>query len=811
MAGTSVTMATALLTMIGTGVAYGQSAEDAPASSSAPAGPRIIEEIVVNAQKRAESLQDVPISIVAFPGDELVDLGITDTQQLQMVTPGLIYGSNAGYAQAYIRGIGSEATLPTADPSIATYVDGVYYPMIQSTIQSFGNVDRIEVLRGPQGTLWGRNATGGAINVVTRDPGPEREVSIDAEYGSFDHGRFSLYASQPLLDFLAISVAGFFDRTDAYYEQLNPTGPEILDTKNWGVRPKLAFYPGKLFDFVDLRMVLSGYILDHQGADTNVINQFDPTPLAELLGASPTPEPFKANSNLPQKNFTTIHGINLVTTLGFDWLDVVSISAYQDVDNVGFVDYDGSPGNAAGFGAQPGVSESTSQEIQLKSNGSGPLGWLEWVAGAYYLTGEGGFVPLNFILGSPIPAVAGTEGIYGVMSDILAQVEPGVPLPPFTLPPTQQFPFPIPVPALTTPSLPGQHTYVGVPLLSIVETDALAGFGQASYSVFDWLKLTVGLRYSSEKRALTRNELYAPYFITDPARADERRGLPQGNKPLAVRAARSKTFNNLSTRFGIDLPFEDLWFVNEGMFFVSRSTGFKSGTFNPVQIVEEPPPVEEETVTSYEFGFKASLFDRGVRLNASAFHYDYDDLQLQTIALTSGGAVRLENAGNATVQGVDAEVVWLPWFLDGLDLSVGASFLDSEYLVCNCSGFDPNTGIAFRGDFSGNELVRAPDLTLSTQVSYRLEVWRGPVEIAATIYHNSGFWFDAQNTFFQEAYELYDARLKYTYEPWGVGISGYGKNLADKEYLINGNVNDFGRFGTFGAPREIGVRAQWRF
>ncbi len=313
---------------------------------------------------------------------------------------------------------------------------------------------------------------------------------------------------------------------------------------------------------------------------------------------------------------------------------------------------------------------------------------------------RGGFEPLNFILGTPLPEVAGAEGIYRVLSDVLAQVEPGIPLPPTTLPPTAEIPFPIPIPALTTPSLPGQHLYVGVPLISTVEADALAGFGQASYSVLDWLKLTVGLRYSSEKRTLAKNEVYAPYFITDPARADERRGIPAGNAPLATREPRSKTFDNLSTRFGIDVPFEGLWILDEGMLFVSRSTGFKSGTYNPVALVEEPAPVDEEIVTSWEGGFKGALFDRAVRLNVSVFHYDYEDLQLQTIALTSGGAVRLENAGNAELRGIDADLVWLPWFVDNLDLSVGASFLDTEYLECNRSGFEENTGIAFRRGIS---------------------------------------------------------------------------------------------------------------
>src|SRR5258705_10042073 len=234
-----------------------------------------IEEIVVTAQKRLENQQDVPTSMQAFSGDALTDFGISDSQLLQQDTPGLIYGSNSGYAQAYIRGIGSDATLPTADPSVATYVDGVYYPMVLSTIQRFANVERIEVLKGPQGTLYGRNTTGGAINIVTKDPSDDYELKIDSEAGNFGHGRLSLSGNVPVLESLAVNFSGFGDRTDALYEQTHPSGPKILDTEDWGVRGKIQFAPGEVFFFEDVKMVGSGYILDHSGSDTNVKNQFD--------------------------------------------------------------------------------------------------------------------------------------------------------------------------------------------------------------------------------------------------------------------------------------------------------------------------------------------------------------------------------------------------------------------------------------------------------------------------------------------------------------------------------------------------------
>jgi iron complex outermembrane receptor protein len=793
--------------------------DDPPKDELAKAKPqRRIEEIVVTAQKREESLQDVPIAITAFSGDSLVAKGITDTQQLAQATPGLVYASNAGYAQAYIRGIGSDATLPTADPSVATYIDGIYYPMVQSTIQSFANVERIEVLKGPQGTLFGRNTTGGAINVITKDPGQESEYSTLFEVANYGHMRLSLYGSTPVTDSLAVSLSGFVERADSYYEQNNPTGPEILDTQNWGVRVKVAYNSGSIGSIDNINAVLSAYALDHHGADTNIVNQFRPSVLSTALGGSPTTEPYQASTDLPDTNYTRIEGVNFKATANLPYFDLVSISGYQNVENFGTVDYDATASAEAGFGAHPGLSESFSQELQLVSNA-----WddVDFVAGGYYFTGSAGFVPLNFGLTAVIPTALADAAspLLDVLLPIL-QSTPPVQIPSITIPNTPEIvadlldtlgnALPLEqlilrISELGLLDLPGNSAYVAIPLVSIVDTEAYAAFSQVTWRVADWLNLTAGLRYSNEKRTLVRNDIYAPLVISDPRNFDQIRGL-QGT-PLISRPSRDASWDDLSTKFVIEFPFADLGFIDSGMVYLGRTEGFKSGTWNVVALTDTPLPVEPEDVTSWEGGFKTDMLNGSLRFNGSLFQYDYQNLQLQTIALTSGGAVRLENAGSAKLKGADLDAIVAP--ADWVQLSMGATFLESEFTVCNCSGFQEDTGLGFRGDFSGNELVNAPPFTANADLSFMFGVTGGDVELAGTYYYNEGHWFDAQNTFKQEAYGLIGARASYTHSRSNIRITVYGQNLADERYLLNGNVNDFGRFGTYAAPRTYGLRLQW--
>ncbi len=773
---------------------------------------------MVTAQKRAENLQDVPISIQAFTGDTLAAKGITDTQQLAQTTPGLVYQSNAGFAQAYIRGIGSDATLPTADPSVATYVDGIYYPMIQSTIQSFANVERIEILKGPQGTLFGRNTTGGAINVITKDPGQDPEYSMLLESADYNHSRLSLFGSVPVSDSWAVSVSGFFDRTDSYYEQTNPDGPEILDTQNWGLRTKIGYDSGSIGFIDNVNAVLSGYALDHHGADTNVVNQLHPSLLSTVLGGMPTSDPYKASTDLPDTNYTRIEGANFKATVSMPYFDLVSISGYQNVENYGNVDYDGTPSAEAGFGAHPGLSESFSQELQLVSN--------EWdkfdlVVGGYYFTGSAGFVPLNFGLTAVVPTALAEAGspLFDILLPVVQNLPP-INIPSITIPNTPEVVanlldllgniLPLDqliqgISSLGLLDLPGNSAYLALPLVSVVDTDAYAAFTQFTWRATEWMNFTAGLRYSSEKRALVRNEIWGPRIIYDPREFDQTRGL-QGT-PLIRRPPREKSWDDLSTKFVVEFPFENLLFVDSGMFYIGRTEGFKSGTWNVVALTDTPEPVEPEEVTSWEGGFKTDMFNGSLRLNGSVFKYDYRNLQLQTIALTSGGAVRLENAASAKLEGVDVDAIIAP--ADWVQLTLGGSFLRSKFTECNCSGFQEDTGLGFRGDFSGNELVNAPSFTGNADLSFMFGVWGGEVELAGTYYHNGGHWFDTQNTFAQDAYDLIGARASYTHDRSNIRFTVYGQNITDELYFINGNVNDFGRFGTYGMPRTVGVRLQW--
>ena len=609
----------------------------------------------------------------------------------------------------------------------------------------------------------------------------------------------------------AAGVSGFFERFDSYYEQTNPTGPDILDYQNWGLRTKLA-YDSDFSGWVqNVRAVLTGYALDHHGSDTNVKNQFQPSYVAIATGAEPTPKPYKAGTDLPDTNYTRIEGATLKATLGMPGADLVAISGYQNVENYGFVDFDATAAPSAGFGAQPGLSESFSQELQLIST---ELDNIELVGGAYYFTGSGGFVPLNFIVTNVIPGSPLYSALIGQAPNLPL---PTLPVPNLPIPPTPEEAgqllglVPLQDLAPLIPNLPGDATYAAVPLSSIVDTKAHAFFTQGTWRAADWLRLTLGLRYSDEERILSKNAIYQPVFISDADDADQLRHSDAGT-PVVSRPARSLHDYDFSTKFVIEFPFENLTsFIDSGMFYVGRTEGFKSGTWNTVALTNEPDPVAPEQVVSWEGGFKTDLFDGYARFNASAFFYDYDNLQLTSIALTSGGAVKLENAGKAKVKGLEFEMTVEP--VEDLTLQLNGALLDTRYVECRCSGFDETSGLGFRTEngFDGNDLVNAPHFSGTFDAAYDFDVPGGTLEVAGTAYHNSGHWFDSQNSFKQDPYELYSARLTYIESSTDISFTLFGQNLSDELYFINGNVNDFGRFGTYGSPRLYGARVQWQF
>ena len=205
---------------------------------------RIIEEVMVTAQKREEKSQDVPIMISAFSGEKLDAFGIESTADLQKITPGLTYTYTYGYSLIYLRGVGTDAFLPNADPSVATYIDGINIGPSQGKQDTIGPVKRVEVLKGPQGTLFGRNATGGAINIITEDPPEEFVGTLKAEKGNYNAEAYQLYLGLPLTERSGATIALFKENQDLYGKNtvFGEPGPMKEDFVEGG-RLKLRFEP----------------------------------------------------------------------------------------------------------------------------------------------------------------------------------------------------------------------------------------------------------------------------------------------------------------------------------------------------------------------------------------------------------------------------------------------------------------------------------------------------------------------------------------------------------------------------------------
>ncbi|HET8881803.1 MAG TPA: TonB-dependent receptor, partial [Solimonas sp.] len=309
--------------------------------------------------------------------------------------------------------------------------------------------------------------------------------------------------------------------------------------------------------------------------------------------------------------------------------------------------------------------------------------------------------------------------------------------------------------------------------------------------------LTLGGRWQRETRRLVQSDV-------DVGAADALLGY--SFKPAETRAT------NFSPKVSLDVrPLKDV------LLYVSFQQGFKSGTYNIINIFAQPEYVKPEKVTAYELGLKSEWFDRTLRLNTALFQNDIHNLQTGFMSFTSGGAVNLENAGKARIRGVEVETVWQPLrrFDPGLLISGNASWLHAEYLDYeNGRGFSETTGLAYgNGDFSGHRIVRTPKFSGAASISQSFEVPGGQFELAGDWYHNSGYYYLAQNTpdTFEDAYDVVNARISYLYRRYGLRVTLFGDNLGDERYDLAQFHTDFGRQDSLAPPRTWGVRLNLDF
>ena len=613
-----------------------------------------IADIVVTAQRRAENVQDVPIAISAFSAEQLEAQGVSNALQLGQYVPNLVAQNNTGIGSAnayFLRGLGSTETIATFDPPVGTYVDDVYLSRQNANNLALFDVERIEVLRGPQGTLFGRNTTGGAINIIMAQPGDTIGGFAEVGYGRFNRTLARGSIDLPLADTLAIKVSGYWQNDRGYARNVT-TGERLNDDDGWGARLGIAgqLAPWARWNAGYMHIVSKGdNILNFNcnPADPSDCNgRFISTGLRKADGP---PSPYapvvvtgrKANYGLGQEAVSDIITSNLAfdlnddTTLSFitGYVSLTQQFAYDFFDGRGGPSITTPRPAVRGFARggftilNDGQHTQFTQEIKL--NGTLANGFIDYVGGFYYID----------------------ERNRTDFADL------------FTLSPT-------------TTLLLADRTLRNT-------TTAYAGYLQADFSLSDQFKLTAGIRYTDEEKRLRFNDNRASCndgTIEATCLVNANLVVPANGTtvttPQAIPTRQKVT--EWTPRFAANFtPNNDL------LFFVSATRGFKSGGWNArAAAPSQALPFDPEKVWSYEAGMKADLFDRRVRANITLFQLDVSDLQILAGLLnTTTGALTFitRNFADYRNRGVEAEFTFAP--VDGLNLYANIGYQDDKYRV----------------------------------------------------------------------------------------------------------------------------------
>lgn len=723
--------------------------EEAPPENQPDGAVLVLETLRVSAQRREENIQKVPVSVSAFTADTLRDRGVSNVLDMQLLVPGMIYHSSGPYTFPYLRGVGSNSFIPSVDSSIATLLDGVYSASIMTSFRNFADVERIEVLKGPQGTLFGRNTTAGVISIKTREPEPVFSARGALYGGSLDRVGGSMFATGPVGDNLALSLAGYREHHRSHYQNINPDGQQPLHSNNRGLRLKALYAFND-----DLSLRLHGFETLERGAA--VWENVRPSPDVQALGGETVDQPRRINNDRRGLGWTRVRGLDAKLSYQLDSVELWSLTAYQHTRFIGGVDMDGSNADYAFvFVPDDQFARALSQEIQIASRGQSRL---EWLAGAYYSDGLGGW--------NPIDLEVGPQSSLGTL----------------LLDPLRAF----------VDTLPEEGPPVTrLEIFGIIDNQAWSAFGELSYQLSPHWTATAGLRYSYEERILVRGSTSA--YVAD-----------QPGEPIPLRDFRDlpADWNRLSPKLGLE------WQRGKLFAWLSYAEGFKSGTWNPLPLLEPVSLVEPEKIRAWELGFKSDLLGDRLRLNGTVFHYDYRDLQVFVISVKSNGTAKVENAGRADIFGAELELTARPW--RSLTWSLALAYNDATYLEFMGTGYDEN-GQPFQGDFAGNQLTYAPKTTLSTELAYQLPTRGGDLGAAVNWYHSDRFYFDAQNDFLHPDYGVLGARLSWAKPLWNTRLSLIGSNLTNTNYERLGILYDFGRIVSDAPGRSLLLRLDWQF
>lgn len=746
------------LAFLGWSYAAAEPAVDTVATGEASNAPLVFEEITVTARKRAENVQDVPVVASVFSATDLQNQSVQDLADLQFQTPNLqiapfpAVGADAGIS---MRGQSQFEPVITLDPAVGIYVDGVYLGRSTGALLNLVDLERVEILMGPQGTLYGRNTTGGLINLISnKNRDNDSEGFLRFTGGNEDRNSYAGAFGFPLIeDKLAARVSFLSENRDGFGRN-SLLDEDLEDESAQVVRLNVNWFPS---DHVEAAFSLDGTrqrersslfhleTLDPAIQDPGCLEAENPS-LGCVVNFAITggkwasaldDDPRRVRSDVSSQHDLDVYGVSATVTASFDRFALKSISGYRELQRRNINDIDGTEWAILHPDADADQQQLT-QEIQLF--GDSLDGRMDWLAGLFYFDEQG--------------------------NDDTTVVS---------------------IPALnpTSPST----------ILPHGENSSYAAFGHVTYGLTDRINLTGGLRYTRERRELSQRQFNAVGCT-----------LVFVNRP-PCRTEVSERFDGLSYTAGLDYR----WTEDTLAYFIA-SRGLKSGGFNARASKEaEFEPFDQEIVDNLELGLKSQWFDNRVRLNASYFYSDYQDIQrarLIALGATDIGTT-VSNAASATVSGGELQLAALP--LVGLLLRATVGVTIAKY-----DEFNDIDVMGNQIDKSNLSFPRTPRRSYSAQVRYSRAIGRYEFAVQGDYSWQSMAFNDVDNSvnIAQDAFGLLNLRTSLYLPERGLEFALFVKNVTDEIYRTGGLdfSEQFGYSGTFlGPPRTYNAEITWRF
>lgn len=767
----------ALAVSIGLGTGFAAQAQESSADEEVRGE---LETIEITARKTVESLQEVPVAVTSIGAAELDAQGISVLTEIQQFSPNTTLQTSRGTNStltAFIRGVGQQDPLWGYEPGVGIYIDDVYVARPQGAVLDLLNVQRVEVLRGPQGTLYGKNTIGGAVKYVTKEMSGSAEFDARATVGNYSQRDIMVTGQIPLIEDKLYIGGGIANLTrDGFGEYLESALPN-QDRENYNkdltaYRIAVEYRPtDNLF-----------FRLDYDKTEDESNSKGGFRLLPSVLTEAPVPDSvYDSYTSLPTENLVELEGISFLARWDVsDELQLKYIASSRESYSPTNIDFDNTPVDVFDV---PAIydDENTTHEIQANYAGEG----FSLVSGLYYYDGE-------------------SCGSFDAILGALGRIAFGVP-------------------GLTRE------------VVGCNDSESYAAYAQAGFDISDQLSVTIGARYTDETRkAFVNNGLifdnvypesgWIPGYVRPEGTFLGGNIVPQvlgvdTDGDGVLDAPSEASFSRFTPRLGVEYQMND-----KTMIFASYAQGFKSGTFNPRATINEPP-AEPEVVDSFEIGIKSDLSDT-LRTNVTLFSLDHKDRQyISVLPVSSPEDLNqiLGNIGESSASGIEAEITWIA--SDALKFDIALGYIDADF--DEVISTDPATGnqVDISDQFA---ISNTPEYTFNFNANYSFETDLGFFMLNANYYYRDDYQIDesAGSLLQQDGYGLLNASITWesTEGNWYGGL--HAKNLTEEEYLVGGyqfvTANGDGTFtpgtggdntliGYYGDPRTIHLTVGYRF